>query len=144
MTLLVLYGPNLNLLGVISSSGANRLTLDKLNRGLRRRARGLDITLKIYQEQSEARASQILQRQRNRVAGVLLIPGLWTHRGQLLRETLQITGLPLGVFHLEPNPGPWRHGGSSIFTDSALASAAGDSPEELADFLASFAGRLTP
>ena len=70
MQLLIVYGPNLNLLGWASRRTGTRLTLDKLNRELRRRAHELGSELKMFQQQSESQASKIIQRQRNRVDGL--------------------------------------------------------------------------
>ena len=46
MTILILQGPNLNLLGVKSSTTDDRLTLDKLNRAIRLHVRNKNINLK--------------------------------------------------------------------------------------------------
>ena len=140
--ILVIEGPNLNLLGWLSRLEGTRLTLDKLNRKLRHIARESDVELKIYQTQSEAEASIILQRQRKKVAGVLLIPGIWSETGHLLRETLAITQLPLAVFHLVAEAFPWSEQKSSIFTDLAMIEQKGQGPEELAGCLRSFAEKI--
>ena len=142
MQILVLYGPNLNLLGLVSR-GAARLTLDKLNRALRRKAQELGVELKIFQKQSEAEASKIIQRQRNRVEGVVLVPGIWAMTGHLIRETAAITRLPLAVFHQEPVKGPWDYHEKSIFKGLAVMEAMGTAPEALTDFLESFVTSLT-
>lgn len=142
MQILVLYGPNLNLLGLVSR-GTVRLTLDKLNRALRRKAQELGVDLKIFQNQSEAEASKIIQRQRNRVEGIFLVPGIWAMTGHLIRETAAITRLPLAVFHLEPVKGPWDYHEESIFKELAVLEAKGTTPEALTDFLESFVTSLT-
>ena len=142
MQILVLYGPNLNLLGLVSR-GDTRLTLDKLNQALRRKAQELGVELKLFQKQSEAEASKIIQRQRNRVEGVVLVPGIWAMTGHLIRETAAITRLPLAVFHLEPVKGPWDYHEKSIFKGSAVMEAKGTVPEALTDFLESFVTSLT-
>ncbi len=143
MQLLIVYGPNLNLLGWVSRSTGTRLTLDKLNRELRRRAHELGSELKILQHQSESQASKLIQRQRNRVDGLLLVPGIWAATGHLIRETVAITQLPLAVFHLEPEQGPWNYQKDSLFGDIALLEEPGTSSEELTAFLERFVTRLT-
>ena len=142
MQILVLYGPNLNLLGLVPRGGTH-LTLDKLNLALRRKARDLGVELKIFHKQSEAEASKIVQRQRNRVDGILLVPGIWAATGHLIGETVAITRLPLAVFHLEPEKGPWDYHEKSIFKGSAALEAKGTAPEALTTFLESFVTRLT-
>ena len=49
MTILILHGPNLNLLGLKASKLKKRLTLDKDNRAIRKHDRDKGITLKILQ-----------------------------------------------------------------------------------------------
>ena len=91
MQILVLCGPNLNLLGLVSRHTGARLTLDRLNRALRRRAAELQVEVKIFQQQSEVGASKIVQRQRNKAAGILLVPGIWARTGYLVRQTSGVT-----------------------------------------------------
>jgi 3-dehydroquinate dehydratase len=142
MTILVLYGPNLNLLGLVSRGTGTRLTLDRLDRSLRQKARELGVELKIYQDQSEAEASKIVRRMRNRVDGILLLPAVWARCGHLLLETVALVGLPLAVFHFEPEPGPWRYADESLFRGTSLSEDRGSTPGQLAAFLADFIGRL--
>ena len=49
MNILILQGPNLNLLGLQSANNQKRLTLDKLNKALRLHVRSKDINLKFFQ-----------------------------------------------------------------------------------------------
>ncbi len=140
--ILLLYGPNLNLLGVVSKRATTRLTLDKLNRLLRKEAAALGVELRIHQLQSQSEASRLLQRFRTRTQGILLVPGVWAHTGQLLRETLEITGQAVAVFHLEPQPGPWKAGGASVFQEIATLEDYGATPDQLADFLRRFVVHL--
>ena len=53
MTILILHGPNLNLLGLKASKLKTRLTLDKVNRAIRKHVRGKEITLKLLQPHKE-------------------------------------------------------------------------------------------
>ena len=143
MRILVLYGPNLNLLGLVSRAAGGRLTLDKLNRALRRQAAGLSVELHIAQLQDEAAASKLVQRQRRKVAGILLIPGIWARTGQLLRETLTLVGLPVAVFQLTPERGPWALDEDAVFRDVAVLSAAGADGEQLAGALKALVSLLS-
>jgi 3-dehydroquinate dehydratase-2 len=143
MRILVLYGPNLNLLGWVMRRTSTRLTLDKLNRALRSKAGELGVELKIFQSQSEADASMIVQRQRNKVAGIFLVPGIWAQMGYLLRETVEISGLPLAVFHLAPELGPWRSQPHSVFKDITQLEETGIDASGITAFLENFVSRLT-
>ena len=50
MNIIILHGPNLNLIGSLSAQLKKRTTLDKINRDIRRKVRNQDIQLKIEQE----------------------------------------------------------------------------------------------
>jgi hypothetical protein len=100
------------------------------------------VQLAIHQFQSQAKASRLLQRQRNLAGSVLLIPGIWAITGHLLLETLQLVSLPLAVFHLEPEQSPWHHHDISIFQSSATMEEYGPSPDDLCSLLSDFVSRL--
>ena len=53
MTILILHGPNLNLVGLKSAKAGEKLTLDKINRAIRLYVRKKDINLKIIQTHKE-------------------------------------------------------------------------------------------
>ena len=77
MKILILQGPNLNLLGVKSSQAGDRLTLDKLNKAIRKHVHGRDVELKSLQTHKQFQAINFLQRNRKDADGVLLIPTSW-------------------------------------------------------------------
>lgn len=94
MKLLIIHGPNMNLLGSFSK---NRLTLDKLNRLIRRFAKKNDFIVKIYQTNSEAKYVSLLQRNRNKVNGMLLNLGPWNADSNIIQHTLSIIDVPYRI-----------------------------------------------
>ena len=64
MKILVLQGPNLNLIGVKSAQAGKSVTLDKINTALRREVRNTEIELKIFQTHKIYMAVSFLQRNR--------------------------------------------------------------------------------
>ena len=103
MKILVLQGPNLNLLGVKSAQQGERLTLDKLNKALRKHVRNTVVELKILQTHKEYIALNFIQRNRNRADGLLLIPMSWARYNWTLEETLSLVKLPTAIVYFE-NP----------------------------------------
>lgn len=95
MNILIIHGPNMNLLGVQSAKTGERLTLDKLNRHIRKHVRGKDIELKIFQTHDIARCITLLQRYRNWADGVILAPMAWAKYEEVLRETIEILSPPV-------------------------------------------------
>lgn len=92
--ILVIHGPNMNLIGHRYKSNKSRITLDKINRCLRNTANKLKLELKIIQTNDEGKAVTILQRQRNKIRGVLLFPGAWQKSGFVLKDTLELLSIP--------------------------------------------------
>ena len=90
MNILFIQGPNLNLIGVKSAKRGTRITLDKINKGVRRYIREKDITVKIYQTHSIEKAVTLLQRNRNWVNGIIIAPGVWSTYEAILLDTLEL------------------------------------------------------
>ena len=99
--ILIIYGPNMNLLGLRKVGDRVGITLDKLNRHLREAAneRGLSIT--IFQTNDESRAVNQLQRQRKKIKGILMFPGPWQQSGYVIKDTLEILSIPYITISLE-------------------------------------------
>ena len=93
MNILFLQGPNLNLLGVKSSHLGEKLTLDKLNREIKRSSKNFDINLKFLQTHKEFQAINFLQRNRNWANGVIFIPTSWAYNNFTLLETIKLINL---------------------------------------------------
>ena len=93
MKILIIHGPNMNLLGLKSAIQGTHVTLDKVNRHIRRFVRDKDIELKIVQSHNENKIVSYLHRNRNKFDGAILTPGVWTNIGYLLEETLLLINL---------------------------------------------------
>ncbi len=94
MNILIIQGPNLNLIGVKSAKQRKRVTLDKINKGIRRYIREKDITVKIYQTHSIEKTVTLLQRNRNWANGIIIAPGVWSTYEAILVDTLQLIEVP--------------------------------------------------
>ena len=95
MKILVLQGPNLNLVGVKSAQAGKRVTLDKINKILRREVRNTEIELKIFQTHKIYMAISFLHRNRNTASGILIAPMAWAKYEYSLLETLDLIQLPI-------------------------------------------------
>ena len=94
---LVIHGPNMNLLGHRKIEANPNITLDKLNRNLRKVAKSLDMKVKIIQTNDEIRAVTTIQRQRNKTNGILFFPGSWQQSGYVLQDTLKLLSIPFAT-----------------------------------------------
>lgn len=104
MNILIIQGPNLNLIGVKSAKQGKRITLDKINKGIRRYIREKDIAVKIYQTHSIEKVVTLLQRNRNWASGIIIAPGVWSTYEAVLLDTLELIGVPtIEVYDKEDN-----------------------------------------
>ena len=94
MKVLIIHGPNMNLLGKISQK---RLTLDKLNRGIRQFVRDKSVEIKIFQTHNESKAITLLQRNRNKVDALIINLGSWHPYSYAIKDTLNIINLPYRI-----------------------------------------------
>lgn len=95
MKIIILQGPNLNLIGVRSAQTGRRTTLDKINRDLRRTAHQLAVDITILQTHRVDKAITFIQRNRNTADGLLLAPMSWARHELTLLETLRLVNLPM-------------------------------------------------
>ena len=101
--ILIIHGPNMNLLGHRFKEAKIKITLDKLNRHLRKTATEYNINIKIIHTNNESRAVTVLQRQRNKIQGILIFPGPWQQSGFVLKNTLEILKIPYITISLGEN-----------------------------------------
>jgi 3-dehydroquinate dehydratase II len=100
VNVLVLHGPNLNLLGEREPEVYGKETLADLNALLRKKARALGIKLKIYQSNHEGRLIDLLHANRKWAAGVVINPGAYTHYSYALRDAIASIERPTIEVHL--------------------------------------------
>ena len=100
MKILVIYGPNLNLLGKRDPGHYGTRTLSDINDALARKASELKVELATLQSNSEGTLIDFIQEQTDGAAGIIINPGALTHYGLSLRDALADTDLPVIEVHL--------------------------------------------
>ena len=128
MKILVLQGPNLNLIGVKSSQSGKNITLDKINKSLRLEVRNTEVELKIFQTHKVYMAISFLQRNRNSASGVLFAPMAWAKYEYSLVDTLNLIKLPAIQVFLEGGCATNMSKSESIFTETVIESVSHDDP----------------
>ena len=101
MNILILQGPNLNLLGLKSSKNNDRLTLDKLNKAIKKFSKTKDIDLKILQTHKEFQAVNFLQRNRNWANGILFIPTSWARGSHTILEVIKLVDITTSTIYFD-------------------------------------------
>jgi len=116
MKLLILQGPGLNLLGLLSKRAGNKITLDKVNSGLRRHNRNTNSEIKILQTHKVYQALNFLQRNRNWADGIIIAPQAWALYEQSIKEVLFIISIPTVQVFFPKKYGSVNRADNSIFT----------------------------
>ena len=94
MKILIIHGPNLNLLGLWSAKRGKTVTLDKVNRHIRKYIRDKDINIKIIQTHDENKAISYIQNNRKKLDGIIIVPGPWQYNAYALAELLEMIQTP--------------------------------------------------
>ena len=131
MTILILHGPNLNLLGLKSSKSGEKLTLDKVNRAIRLHVRNKDINLKIIQTHKEYIAINFIQRNRNSAEGLVAIPTSWAKYNQTLLETIKVCEIPTAAVYFDGKYDLGTTEKDSIITGDNIKSFTGEPIEAI-------------
>lgn len=98
--ILVLHGPNLNLLGKREPAVYGSSTLEEVNAALQEAAAGLGIELRIFQSNWEGKLLDLLQSESDWADGVLVNAGALTHYSYALRDAIAAVGLPAVEVHM--------------------------------------------
>lgn len=100
LNILVLHGPNLNLLGTRETGVYGKATLAEIEDALKKQAGELEITLKSLQSNSEGKLVDWIQQAPKKFDGILLNPAAYTHTSVAIHDALLGINLPVVEVHL--------------------------------------------
>lgn len=97
---LVLHGPNLNLLGFREPNVYGDMTLEDINNAINEEANRLGLTVRILQSNHEGHLVEAIQQAYGWADAIIINPAGYTHTSVVLRDTIQAVRLPAVEVHL--------------------------------------------
>lgn len=98
--ILVLHGPNLNLLGEREKDIYGKLTLDEINKMLKSEAKDLGLEVEFFQSNSEGELVDRIHEARKNFSGIVMNPAAFTHTSVALRDAVAALNIPVVEVHL--------------------------------------------
>ena len=128
MDLLLINGPNLNLVGKREPSIYGSQTLEDIQEELMSLATELDVRLQFFQSNSEGEMIDCIQKSVDSTDGILINAGAYTHTSIALRDALLGVAIPFVEVHLSNiySREEFRH--KSFLSDKALGMVCGFGP----------------
>lgn len=98
--ILVIHGPNLNLLGEREQSVYGSLTLNEINRMIEKEAKSLGVAVDFFQSNAEGEIVTALQGARKKYQAIVLNPAAYTHTSVAIRDAVAAIPIPVVEIHL--------------------------------------------
>ena len=124
-TVLVLHGPNLNLLGTREPEHYGKATLAEIDQHLSQRAERAGVELSSFQSNSEAELIGRVQAARGTTQFIIINPAAFTHTSVALRDALAAVAIPFIEVHLSNVHAREMFRRQSYFSDLAVGTIVG-------------------
>lgn len=124
--ILIIHGPNLNLLGVREPAIYGQTTLEDINRNLIRTAQAADVKVSTFQSNAEYQLiDRVQEAMRDGTDFIIINPAGLTHTSVALRDALAATKLPFIEIHLSNIYARESFRRASYFSDIAVGVISG-------------------
>ena len=98
--ILVINGPNINMLGKREPGIYGSTTLDQINSDLKTQGEKLDLSVETFQSNHEGEIVEKIQKVFKKVNGIIINPGAYTHTSIAVRDALLIHDIPIIEVHI--------------------------------------------
>ncbi len=100
MRILIINGPNLNLLGKREPDVYGSFTLEEINNRIAALASELGVEVSFFQSNHEGELVQTIQDAMGAYQAIVINPGAYTHTSIALRDAISSTGIPTVETHI--------------------------------------------
>jgi len=98
--ILVINGPNINMLGIREPAVYGKVTLIGIEKKLRSLAEKLKVEVDFFQSNHEGEIVDKIQNSANRISGIIINPAAFTHTSIAIRDALLSVSLPTIEVHI--------------------------------------------
>ncbi len=142
--ILVIHGPNLQLLGQRNPAVYGRTTLTGINKALQKQAERLKARLTVFQSNHEGEIVDAIGKACGRYDGILINPAAYTHTSVAIRDALEAAGLPAVEVHLSNIHARETFRQKSLMGPVVTGQISGFGPNSYTLGLIALTGLLTP
>lgn len=100
MKILIINGPNINLLGTREPEIYGALTMDNINDSLLDYAKTLDVEIETFQSNIEGEIVDKIQQSKKDCAGIVINPAAYTHTSVAIRDAIAAVNMPAVEVHI--------------------------------------------
>ena len=118
---LVIHGPNLNMLGKREPEMYGHQTLDEINAGLKVKADSLGLQIETFQSNHEGDIVEKIQQAHGTFDGILINPAAYTHTSIAIRDAFLAVDIPFIEIHLSNTFAREEFRHNSYFSDIAVS-----------------------
>ena len=98
--IIIINGPNLNLLGEREQSQYGSISFEKLKENCINKSKELDLTVEFTQSNIEGELVELIQEARNKFDGIIINAAAFTHTSVAIRDALDVFKKPIIELHI--------------------------------------------
>lgn len=98
--ILVIHGPNLNMLGKRDKSHYGNKTLTEINEEITNKAKYLELEVETFQSNIEGEIVSLIQNADDNYSGIIINPAGYTHYSVVIRDAIEMLSIPVIEVHL--------------------------------------------
>ncbi len=125
LPILVIHGPNLNMLGKREPELYGNTTLEDVNNQLKKAADSMGLSVETFQSNHEGEIVEKIQQAIGACSGLIINPAAFTHTSVAIRDALLLLDIPIIEIHISNiyKREPFRH--TSMIADISTAQLTG-------------------